>query len=98
VLIKNYYISGIYSTNSRSERSFYAYGYLTNDYNTVNEVLDLLTIQLESMHVAGYPTSPTYTISATATIIIDDPPTDELDDDLIETTTIIIPPELSSDP
>jgi hypothetical protein len=76
----------------------YVYIYLPSFYNTVNEVLDLLTTQLTSMQAAGYPTSTTYMISAVATSITYDPPTNDLDDDPIETTTIIIPPQLKQYP
>jgi hypothetical protein len=57
VLIENYYISGVYSTNPRNESNLYVYIYLPSDYNTVNEVLNLLITQLISMQAAGYPTS-----------------------------------------
>jgi hypothetical protein len=94
VLIENYCISGVYSTNPRNESSVYVYIYHLSDYTTINEVLDLLTTQLTSMHAAKYPNSATCMISAIAKAITDDPPADELDDDPIETTTIIIPPQL----
>jgi hypothetical protein len=98
VLIENYYISGIYSTNPRNESSFYVDIYLPSVYTIVNEVLDLLTTQLAFMHATGYPTSATCMISAIATTITDYPPADKLDDDPIETTTINIPPQLTAYP
>jgi len=95
VVIENYYISGVYSTGPRNKSSFYGYIYLPSDYNTVNEVLDLLTAQLTYMHAAGYPTSTTCIISALATTITDDSPAYELDDDPIKTNTNIIQPQLT---
>jgi hypothetical protein len=94
VIIENYYITGVYSTNPRNEHTFYIYIYLPNDYNTVNELLDLLTNQLASMQAAGYPTSPVGMVSVLTTTITNHPPTDELDDDPIETATTVIPTQL----
>jgi hypothetical protein len=96
VIIENYYITGVYSTYPRNENTFYIYNYLPNDYNTVSELVDLLTTQLTSMQAAGYPASTTCMISALTTSITEDPPADELDDP-IETTTNIISTQLTSD-
>ena len=93
--IENYYVTGVHSTSPRNENTFYIYIYLPNDYNTVNEILDLLSAQLTSMQAVGYPTSTTCMLSALTTTITEDPPTDELDDDPIESTTSIIPPQLT---
>jgi hypothetical protein len=87
VVIENYYITGVYSTNPRNEKAFYVYIYLPNNYNIVNDLLDLLAIQLTSMQATEYPTSTTCMISALTIAIMGDPPTDEFDDDPIKTTS-----------
>jgi hypothetical protein len=56
-LIENCYITGVHSTKPYSEHNFYLYLYLPNDYNTTDEVLELITIQLNLLEATGYPTS-----------------------------------------
>jgi hypothetical protein len=56
--IGNYYITGVHSTNTHNDISFHVYIYLPNDYGHTTDVIEIITIQLDSMRSAGYPTSP----------------------------------------
>jgi hypothetical protein len=43
VIIENYCITGIYSTNTQNDISFYVYIYLPNDYDQTTDGIDVLT-------------------------------------------------------
>jgi len=58
IVIENYFVTGIYSTNSQNDNNFHVYIYLPNDYDNTTDTIDILTTQLGSMRTAGYPTSP----------------------------------------
>jgi hypothetical protein len=89
VTIKTYYITGVHSTNTQNDISFHVYIYLPNDYDHTTDIIDIVTIQLDNMRSAGYPTSPTSIHATTVTTISDDPPTTtELNDNPIDTTTL----------
>jgi hypothetical protein len=75
VNIVNYYITGVYSDNTHSDSSFNVYIYHPNDYEQTTDVIDIITLQLDSMRTAGYPTSPSGIHATTVTVISDDPPT-----------------------
>jgi hypothetical protein len=98
VIIDNYYITSIYSTNTQNNSSFYIYIYLPNDYDQTTNIIDILIIQLNSMRAARYPTSPSGTHAATVTANSEDPPAAELDDDPFDTATLYNPPQLSTCP
>jgi hypothetical protein len=51
-LVENTYITGVHSTNPQSENNFSIYLYLPIDYNTTNEVLELVTTELKLLEVA----------------------------------------------
>ncbi len=93
--IENYYITGVHLTNTQNDISFHVQIYLPNDDDYTTNVIDIITIQLDSVRSAGYPTSPSGIQATTVTIISDDPPSAELDDDPIDTTTLYTPPQLS---
>ncbi len=93
--IENYYITGVHSSNTQNDISFYVYIYLPNDYDHTTDVIDIITIQLDSMRLAEYPTTPMGIQATTVTSISEDPPTAELDDDPIDTTTLYTPLQLS---
>jgi hypothetical protein len=57
VTIENYYITGVLSSNTQNDISFYVYIYLPNDFDHTTDVIDILTIQLDFMRSAGCPTS-----------------------------------------
>ncbi len=99
-IIDDYYITGIYSTSIQNDNIFYNYIYLPNDYDYdhTTDVIDIITIQLDSMQTAGYPTSPSGIHAASDTSISDDPPTADLDDDPFDTTTLYTPPQLITYP
>ena len=96
-LIENYNITGVHSTNPQSEHNFYIYLYLPNDYNTTDEVLELITAQLNLLQAAGYPTSA-FGMKSASVNASTNPPQDELDDDPIELAANIIPTQLSPYP
>ena len=43
VNIENYFITGIYSTNSQNGSSFYVYIYPPNDYDNIVDIIEILT-------------------------------------------------------
>jgi hypothetical protein len=43
VIIENYFITGIYSTNTQNDSSFHIYIYLPNDYDNTTNVIHILT-------------------------------------------------------
>jgi hypothetical protein len=88
----------VHSSNTQNDASFNVYIYLPNDYDNTTNVIDILTLQLDSMRSAGYPTSPHGIHDAQVLAISDDPSTPELDDDPIETTTTYTPPQLNPYP
>jgi hypothetical protein len=96
VTIENYYITGVHSTNTQNDINFHVHIYLPIDYDHITDVIDIITIQLDSMRSAGYPTLPSSIQATTVTTISDDPPTTELDEDPIDTTTLYTPPQLSA--
>jgi hypothetical protein len=98
VIIENYYITGIHSNNTQNYASFHIYIYLPNDYDHTTDIIDIFTLQLDSMRTAGYPTSPLGIRDAQVTAIFGDIPTSEPDDDPIDTATRIIPQQLSPYP
>jgi hypothetical protein len=57
VSIENYFVTGIYSTNSHNDNNFHVYIYLPNDYDNTADIIEILTTHLDSMQTAGYPTS-----------------------------------------
>ena len=95
VIIENYYVTGVHSNTSQNDTSFYVYIYLPNDYDYNTDVIDILTLQLDSMRTAGYPTTPHGIREAQVTAINENSPTNELDDDPFSTETLYTPPELS---
>ncbi len=98
VAIENYYITGISSSNTQNENSFDVYLYLPNDYDQTTDIVDILTIQLDSMRASGYPASFAGIHAAAVTAISENPPSAELDDDPIDTTNLYTPPQLSNCP
>ena len=98
VVIENYYVTGVHSTNSQNHASFYIYIYLPNDYDHTTDLIDVLTLQLDSMNTAGYPTSPLGIRDAQVTALLGDIQTSEPYDDPIDTMTLITPPQLSPYP
>jgi hypothetical protein len=81
VVIENYYVTGVHSSNAQNDANFYIYIYLPNDYEHNTDVGDILTIHLVSMRSAGYPTTPLGLHDAQVKAISDDSQTSELDDD-----------------
>ncbi len=57
MVIENYCVTGVHSSNTQNYASFYVYIYLPNDYDHTTDVVEILTIQLDSMRSAGYPTT-----------------------------------------
>jgi hypothetical protein len=98
VVIENYYVTGVHSNNSQNQASFYIYIYLPTDYDHTTGLIDVLTLQLDSMGQAGYPTSPLGLREAQVTATLGDIPTSEPDDDPLDTMTLITPPQLSPYP
>ena len=98
VVIENYYVTGVHSNTSQDHASFFVYIYLPNDYDHTTDLINVLTLQLDSMSQAGYPTSPLGMRDAQVTTILGDIPTSEPDDDPIDTMTLITPPQLSPYP
>jgi hypothetical protein len=98
VVIENYYVTGVQSSNTQNDASFSVHIYLPNDYDHTTDIIDILTIQLDSMRSAGYPTTPLGLREAQVTAISDDPPPSELDDDPFDTATLYTPPQLSHYP
>jgi len=98
VNIENYFITGIHSTSSQNDNSFHVYIYLPIDYDNTTNITDILTTQLDSMQMAGYPTSSSGIHAATVTAISEDPPSAELDDDPFDSTTLYTPPQLTTYP
>ncbi len=75
VHIENYYITGVYSDNTQNDISFNVYIYLPIDYEQTTDIIDIITLQLDSMRTTGYPTSPSGIHATTVIAISDDPPT-----------------------
>ncbi len=73
--IEIYYVTGVQSSYTQNDISFHVHIYLPNDYDHTTDVIDIITIQLNNMRSAGYPTSPFGIHATTNTSISDDPPT-----------------------
>jgi hypothetical protein len=58
IVIENYYVTGVHSNNTQNYANFHVYIYLPNDYEHTTDVIDILTLQLNSIRTAGYPTTP----------------------------------------
>jgi hypothetical protein len=92
ILIDNYYITGVHSTNSSASINFYIYLYLSKDYDSDNDLYSLISDQLKIVETAGYLTSPTGMESITITADTNTTPILELDDELIHNATHVHPP------
>ena len=44
MVIENYYVTGVHSSNTQNHASFYVYIYFLNDYDHTTDVVDILTI------------------------------------------------------
>jgi hypothetical protein len=69
-----------------------------NGANSDTDVIDILTLRLDSMREAGYLTNISGINSATITTYSDIPPTDELDNEPISTSTSVTPHQLTPCP
>ena len=78
VVIENYYVTGVHSNNTQNNTSFCIYIYLPNDYDHTANVIEILTLQLESMRTAGYPTSPMGIRDAQVAAVFGNHPTSEV--------------------
>ena len=80
MVIENYYVTGVHPNNTQNYASFSVFIYLPNDYDHTTDIIEILTIQLDSMKKAGYPTAPLGLREAQVTASSDNTPTPELDD------------------
>ncbi len=98
VYVDNYYIIGIHSTTSANDNKFNIYLFLSNDYDSDSDLLELLQVQLKSMDSAGYPTSTSGLEHLMIVAISNTPPNYELDDEPIHNTTNFLPASLTEHP
>jgi hypothetical protein len=90
VLIANYYITGVDSTNSSTSSSYDIYLYLPNDYNSDNDLFSILRHQIKKMETTGYLASLAGLESIKITVDTNTAPTPVIDDEPIHISTHIL--------
>ena len=98
VLIDNYYITGLYSSNSSTTNNYDIYLNLPNDYDFDNDLYSILSDQLKIVETTGYLSSPAGLESIKITADTNTTPTPDLDDEPIHNSTYILPTVLAKYP